>query len=127
MRLSDVNKALDVSPVPASEWPTLQRVLGPALLARLLDISPVSLLRYRSGTRMTPDDVGVRLHVLALMVGDLAGAYNDTGVRRWFVRPRTVLQNRAPVDVLTGGWRPEDPGPRQVRALATALTASAAT
>ncbi len=42
------------------------------------------------------------------MVGDLAGAYNDTGIRRWFVRPRTVLQNRAPADVLTPGWRPDE-------------------
>ena len=118
---------MDVSPVPASKWPALLRVLGPALLARLLNISLVSLRRYQSGARTTPDDVVVRLHALALMVGDLTGAYSDAGIRRWFVRPRTVLQNRAPVDVLTGGWRPEDPGPRQVRALATALTASAAT
>ncbi|MCY4634369.1 MAG: DUF2384 domain-containing protein [Acidobacteria bacterium] len=87
----------------------------------------MSLRRYQSGARATPDDVGVRLHVLALIVGDLAGAYNDAGIRRWFVRPRTVLGNRAPADVLTSGWRPEDPGPRQVRDLANALTASPAT
>ena len=127
--LEYVNEApgLDASPVPASEWPALQRVLGPVLLARLLGISVVSLRRYRAGTRTTPDDVVARLHVLALMVGDLAGAYNDAGIRRWFVRPRTMLGNRAPGDILTAGWQPEDPGPRQVRDLATALTASPAT
>ena len=125
--LQHVNEALDASPVPVSEWPALHRVLGPRLLARLLNVSTVSLRRYQSGTRTTPDDVVARLHVLALMVGDLAGAYNDAGIRRWFLRPRTMLGNRAPGDVLTAGWRPEDPGPRQVRDLATALTASPAT
>ena len=125
--LRDVNEALDASPVPASEWPAMQQALGADLLARLLQISPVSLRRYRSGARTTPDPVAVRLHALALMVGDLAGAYNEAGVRRWFVRPRTMLDNRAPVDVLVPGWGPDDTGPRQVRSLASALAASPAT
>ena len=125
--LEHVNEALGASPVPASEWPALRRVLGVDLLARLLCISTVSLRRYLSGARRTPDDVAVRLHALALVVGDLAGAYNDAGIRRWFARPRTVLGNRAPGDVLTAGWQPDDPEPRQVRGLAQALTASPAT
>jgi len=125
--LQHVNEALDASPVPASEWPALHRVLGSDLLARLLNISRVSLRRYQSGTRATPDDVAARLHALALMVGDLAGAYNDLGIRRWFVRPRTVLGNSAPADILTSGWRPEAPEPQRVRDLAGALTASPAT
>ncbi len=125
--LQYVNEALDASPVPASEWPALHRVVGDKLLARLLNISAVSLRRYRSGARTTPDDVALRLHAVALMVGDLAGAYNDAGIRRWFVRPRSILENRAPVDVLTSRWQPDDPGPQQVRSLANALTASPAT
>ena len=59
--LEDVNKTLGASPVPASEWPALQRVLGGDLLARLLRISTVSLCRCLSGARRTPDDVAVRL------------------------------------------------------------------
>lgn len=125
--LEHVNEALGASPVPASEWPALRRVLGVDLLARLLCISTVSLRRYLSGARRTPDDVAVRLHALALIVGDLAGAYNDAGIRRWFARPRTVLANRAPADVLTAGWQPDDAGPGQVRGLANALTASPVT
>ena len=125
MRETDED-ALSATP-SASEWPALQRVLGVDLLARLLAISTVSLRRYLSGSRTTPDDVAARLDALALIVGDLAGAYNDAGVRRWFVRARTVLGNRAPVDVLTSGWQPEDPELRQVRGLANALTASPAT
>lgn len=125
--LQHVSEALDASPVPASEWPALHRVLGSDLLARLLNVSTVSLRRYQSGARTTPDEVAARLHAVALMVGDLSGAYNDLGIRRWFVRPRTVLGNCAPADALTSGWRPEDPEPRRVRDLAGALTASPAT
>ena len=66
-------------------------------------ISTVILRRYLSGAGRTPDDVAVRLHALALIVGDLAGAYDDAGIRRWFARRRTALGNRAPVDVLAAG------------------------
>ena len=125
--LRRVNEALDASPVPASEWPALQRVLGADLLGRLLNVSTVSVRRYSSGARRIPDDVAARLHALALMVGDLGGAYNDAGIRRWFTRPRTALGNRAPVEVLSPGWQPDEPEPRQVRSLANALTASPAT
>ena len=125
--LQHVSEALDASPMPMSEWPALHRVPGSDLLARLLNTSTASLRRHKSGARATPDDVAARLHALALMVGDLAGAYNDLGIRRWFVRPRTVLGNRTPAAVLTARWWPEDPGPRQVRDLASALTASPAT
>ena len=117
--LEHVNEALGESPTPASEWPAMQSVLGVDLLARLLNISTAAVRRYLSGAR-TPDDVALRLHTLALMVGDLAGAYNDVGIRRWFDRPRTVLGNRTPVEVLTPGWLPDDPEPRQVRGLANA-------
>ena len=98
-----------------------------SICSPVLSISTVSLRRYLSGARRTPDDVAVRLHALALIVGDLAGAYNDVGIRLWFARPRTVLGNRAPVDVLAAGWRPNDREVRQVRGLAHALTASPAT
>ena len=125
--LRRVIEALDASPVPGSELPAVQRVLGADLVARLLNVSPVNLRRYSSGARAVPDDVAARLHALALMVGDLAGAYNEAGIRRWFTRPRTALRNRAPAELLTAGWQPDGAEPRQVRALAHALTASPAT
>lgn len=53
--LEHVNEALGASPVPASEWPAPARVLGVDLLARLLGFSTVSLRRYLSGARKTPD------------------------------------------------------------------------
>ena len=72
--LRRVSEALDASPVPASEWPVLQSVLGADLLGRLLGISAVSVRRYSSGARTIPDSVAARLHALAMMVGDLGGA-----------------------------------------------------
>ena len=122
--LKQINDALDASPVPAYEWPGLSRSLGVDLLARLIGISASSVRRYLSGTRSTPDEVAARLHFLALVAGDLAGAYNDIGIRRWFERSRTLLGHCSPAQLLAGQWRPEDSGPQQVRQLAHALVSS---
>ena len=125
--LRKIREALEESPVPAREWPELHRVLGLEMLARLLAISPSSARRYLAGTRSTPDAVAARLHFLALVVGDLAGAYNDIGVRRWFDRPRKLLDGSSPARLLGADWLPEDPGPQRVRELAGALAPSPAT
>ena len=118
---------MDSSPTPASEWRGVYGVLGGDELARLLGISPSSVRRYLSGSRATPDEIAARLHFVALVIGDLAGAYNDFGVRRWFQRPRKLLGSRSPGHLLSGTWRPEDPGPQRVRDLAAALVHSPAT
>jgi len=125
--LQQLNDVLDASPVPSYEWPGLAKILGVDLVARLVGISPSSVRRYLAGTRSTPDDVAARVHFLALVVGDLAGAYNDIGIRRWFERPRTLLGNRSPAQILARQWRPEGREPRLVRQLAQSLTASPAT
>ncbi len=119
--------ALEQSPVSRFEWPSVSRVLDAEALASLLGISLSSLRRYLTGARETPDEVAARLHFLALVVGDLAGAYNEVGVRRWFERPRTALGGKAPASLLTGEWDPDDPGPQKVRALARSLVMLSAT
>lgn len=119
--------ALEASPVPKFEWSGLARVFGAEELAPLVDVSVSSLKRYQSGERDTPDAVAARLHYLALLVGDLAGSYNDIGIRRWFQRKRTLLDGRAPAMLLKGDWDPDDEGPRQVRQLARELVSLAAT
>ena len=98
--LEKINEALDQSPAPAHEWRILQDVLGLDLLARLLGISQSSARRYLSGSRSTPDTVAGRLHFLAFVVGDLAGAYNNIGVRRWFERRRERLDGGTPAQAL---------------------------
>ncbi len=119
--LAQMNDALAASPVPQYEWPSLVDILGVELLGRLVGISPSSVRRYLSGSRPTPDDVAVRLHFLALIIGDLTGAYNDIGIRRWFDRKRTVLGNRTPGDMFHGSWDPDDAGPQQVCQLAHSI------
>ena len=119
--------ALEASPAPNSEWRSVARVFDAEHLAPLLGISVSSLRRYQAGTRSTPDDVAARLHFLALVISDLAGAYNDIGIRRWFQRERTPLEDKTPAGLLTGEWSPEDEGPRRVRQLAQALVSLSGT
>ena len=125
--LEALRQALEESPVPSAEWRSLSRLFGTDRLAELTGVSRVSLRRYASGERPTPDDVAARLHFLAKVVSDLRGAYNDIGVRRWFDRVRTTLGGRAPSELLRAKWDPDGEGPMQVRELARSLSASAAT
>ncbi len=125
--LARLNEALEDSPAPVFEWPRQMEVFGLDQLARLLNVSPSSVRRYKDEERPTPDDVAARLHFLALVVGDLAGAYNEVGIRRWFERPRTALNNRSPAQLLTGEWNPNESGPSKVRDLVRSLVTAAAT
>jgi hypothetical protein len=125
--LRRICEQLEESPLPDTEWRRLPDVLGRDLVARLLGIATSSAGRYERGERQTPDGVAARLHFLALVTGDLAGAYNDIGIRRWFDRKRTALDGKSPAQLLAREWQPEDAGPRRVRALARALVASPGT
>ena len=120
-------EALEQSPVPNREWHAIRDALGLGLLTRLLGVSQPSARRYLSGVRSTPDAVAARLHFLALLVGDLAGTYNDIGIRRWFERPRAHLDGDTPTQALGADWSPEDDGPQRVRSLANALATFPAT
>jgi hypothetical protein len=119
--------ALEASPVPQYEWGGVARVFGADDLAPLLNVSVSSLKRYQSGERTTPDDVAARLHFLALVVGDLAGSYNDVGIRRWFHRKRSLLDGRTPASLLKNDWDPDAAGPARVRQLARQLVSLSAT
>jgi hypothetical protein len=117
-RLED---ALASSPMPERELTVLLEVFDIDLLATLLDTSAVSLRRYVAGTRTVPDAVAARIHWLAMVSSDLAGAYNALGIRRWFDRPRTQLDGRSPRQLLGRGWDPDGAKAERVRALAAAL------
>lgn len=113
-------EAIEASPSPGVEW-NLAEVLGDRL-ADLVGVSVSSMTRYRTGQRVTPDDVALRLHVIAQVVADLSGSYNAYGIRRWFDRPRSPLGGQTPGGVLRGAWDPEDEQVVTVRELASALT-----
>jgi hypothetical protein len=120
--LDRVREALEDSPIPDLEVRQLERVFGWDQLAVLLHASVVSLRRYASGQRAAPDEVAARAHWLATVVGDLRSAYNDAGIRRWFTRPRSALDGRAPATLLEAPWSPDDPQVRAIRELAAWLT-----
>lgn len=119
-----LEEALASSPMPQRELVVLLEVFDIDQLATLLDTSAVSVRRYVAGSRTVPDIVAARVHWLALVSSDLAGAYNALGVRRWFDRPRSQLDGRSPRQVLRRGWDPDDRGAEQVRVLAAALAGS---
>ncbi len=121
-QLDQVTQALEDSPAPATEWPTMRAVFGDEWLAGLLQISASSLRRYAGAERTTPSPVVDQLHWLAMVVSDLAGAYNDAGMRRWFERPRAQLAGQSPRAALGSGWHPDDEAAVRVRALAAALS-----
>jgi hypothetical protein len=125
--LAAAREGVEVSPMPGAEWSAVVDVLDEELLADLLGVSASSLRRYRGGSRQTPQDVAARLHALALVVTDLAGSYNDFGIRRWFDRPRAQLDGRSPRVRLAGGFDPEGDDIAAVRSLSAALAGAGAT
>jgi uncharacterized protein (DUF2384 family) len=121
-----MNEQIEMSPQPAGEWGPVLGTLGEDMLADLLGVSVSSVRRYSAGNRSTPQDVAERLHFVAMLLADLAGSYNDYGVRRWFTRPRAALQGRRPVDALGAGFDPDGEPAQRVQKLAASLIAAGA-
>jgi hypothetical protein len=61
------------------------------------------------------------------MVGNLAGSYNDYGIRRWFERKRDTLKGHSAREILRGTWSPDAAGPRAVLTLSESLLGAPAT
>jgi hypothetical protein len=121
-RVEQLVAVLDESPSPTSEWAPMRAVFGDDALGDLLGVAPASLRRYAASERATPQATAERLHWLAMVVSDLAGSYNDFGMRRWFERPRSQLGGKSPHATLGPRWTPDDKAAQQVRALAAALS-----
>ena len=120
--LAALNDQLEMSPLPKGEWRPALESLGEELLADLLGVSVSSVRRYSAGDRATPQAVAERLHFVALLLADLAGSYNEYGIRRWFTRPRVSLDGRRPSEILGSDFDPEGPDARELQALAARLT-----
>ena len=91
------------------------------------DVIAYNLDGVKKGLKLTPDVIADRLHWLAMVVSDLAGAYNALGMRRWFRRSRAVLDGRSPRDLLDKSWSSDAPPAQTIRALAASLTEMGAT
>jgi hypothetical protein len=109
------------SPRPAGEWQPVLSTLDEDLVARLVGASPSSIRRYSSGGRETPQAIAERLHFIALVLAELAGSYNDYGMRRWFTRPRSALDGRSPADLMGKDFNPDGPDGERIRRLAESL------
>jgi hypothetical protein len=125
--LQRVYDAIEESPMPKTEWTPIRDVLGDEVLRRLLEISKASLQRYASGERGTPAYVADRLHLIALIVSDLAGSYNEFGIRRWFDRPRVQLEGKSPAETLAKAPHGDVNAARRVRELAASAIGVGAT
>lgn len=121
-----MSEQIEMSPQPAGEWEPVIDTLGEEMVAEMLGVSVSSVRRYGAGNRVTPQDVAERLHFVAMLLADLAGSYNGYGVRRWFTRPRAVLQGRRPIDALGAGFDPDGERAGQVQELAASLIAAGA-
>ena len=128
-KLRKLAQILEESPRPVTEWGPVRQLIPDGVLIRLLGgISESSLHRYSDGSRPTPSEIAERLHLIALIIGDLSGSYDALGVAQWFTRPRKkAFDNKTPLDLLAGNWRPDDPGPAKVREFARSLNYSVAT
>ena len=117
--LAEMYQRLEECPSPATEWQGVRKILDDdQLLAALLGISAISLRRYAKAERHCPDLIAARLHWLALVIDQLEGSYNATGICRWFQRPRQALDGQAPRDRLSGDWDPHDDAIRPIWELA---------
>lgn len=125
--LERLGDSLRESPMPELELASLLDLFPHGELGTLLGASESSLRRYASGARRPPDDIAARAHYLSIVVGYLRGAYNDIGVRRWFQRPRKMLDGRTPAQLLRGKWSPDSERAQRVHELARALTAAPTT
>jgi Protein of unknown function (DUF2384) len=111
----------EASPRPAGEWQPVLSALDEELVARLVGASPSSIRRYSSGDRETPQAIAERLHFIALVLAELAGSYNDYGMRRWFTRPRSALDGQSPADLMGKDFDPDGPDGERIRRLAESL------
>lgn len=131
---ADLRRALDLmnaeverTAVPGSELPAMRTLLGVDLLAAMTRVAPEELEPEVVDETTVSVELAQRVHLLALIVADLAGSYRDFGIRRWFERERTTLGGRSPRAVLASSPDDSDAAVEQVRHLARALTSLGAT
>jgi len=113
-----------VARMVSDEWAAAIDTLGEDVLGQLVGASPSSIRRYANRTRSTPRDVAGRLHFVASVLADLAGSYDEFGIRRWFMRPRSALDGQCPTDFLGDDFDIESDSAVAVARLAAALSAT---
>ena len=109
--------------VPSRKYQELYGILGLKLLSHCINVSQSAMSQFfLFKARVTRKSRNDRFKFLEKIAKVLIGAYNKRGVRSWFYRKRKQLNNRAPVEILKGEWRPLHPGPQKVLALAKSIS-----
>jgi len=108
------------TPTSATEWNAMRDLLGDVALAELAGISQAALRRYAKGEGVAPESVADRLQWITMVVADLAGSYNLSGIRRWWERPRPQLDDKSPRQFLNGNWTPRSREALRIKELSAA-------
>lgn len=105
------------SAVPTVLGPAaLLDVLGEVLLGHLVGLPAASI--FQAAYEGQAAD---RIAWISKVVWHLQGTYNNSGIRRWFRRPRAQLEGRSPVQALGQDWKADDSSAVAVLRLAEAL------
>ncbi|MHB1582794.1 MAG: hypothetical protein ACYCU7_00395 [Acidimicrobiales bacterium] len=121
--IAGLRDAVAMSPVPDLELPKLDALFGNDRLARLVGVGASTMRRYVARERPVSDEVAQRVHLVTRIVGELAGSFNERGIRKWFERPRRQLDGRSPEEVLRAAWESDgEAAAEPVLALASQFT-----
>lgn len=98
-----------------------KKILGLGLLASILNVSEPELKAYIANPGSISEIILRRLAFLIEVVDILKDAYNDRGIRQWFLRKRIQLNDKSPVEILRENWNPENTDPHSVLELAKGI------
>lgn len=81
-----------------------------------------NILQNKIFTELVGDNpTSEHIHFIYEIVDALRGTYSDEGIRRWFYRERTQLENNSPSQYLGPPWNPDDEKAKKVLELAKSL------
>lgn len=125
--IEEVLKDLTRTPFPDLEFQSAVNFLSLPLLATLLGCEEFRLNEIRTKRSQFPSELQEKLHFVILIISALSGTYRNAGIREWFNRKRSKLEDRSPADILHGNWSPADDDAKRVGQLAWDLVGLGAT
>ncbi|SRR3989344_1954765 len=100
----------------------LEQILQKRRFTDLVGEQPSALkITLQTRTKL-PDQISGRLYLLYDIVDHLQGAYDYEGIRRWFDRSRTELENKSPSQYLGPAWDPKGEYAQRLLTLARSLS-----
>ncbi len=126
--LMRLRAAVENTPLPYQDLTALLKIFDLSELGVLLEVETPELKKVlEKATVSLSKDAQMRAHFLAMIVADLSGSYTNFGIKKWFSRKRSKLQDRSPFELLERNWKPDDERVLQIRKLAESLVGMGAT